>query len=55
LLSKFTKKKRGLTKENLKVSLEKFSYSNEKIKQQLNFSFIDFDETIRKIAATLKE
>lgn len=53
LSSKFTHKKRGLTKENLKVSLEKFEYSNEKIKQQLNYSFIPLDETIQKIAQQL--
>jgi len=55
LSSKLTNKKRGLTKENLKVSLEEFSYSNQKIKKQLNFDFIDFDETIRKIASTVKK
>ena len=54
LSSKFTHKKRSLTKENLKVSLEEFLYANEKIKKQLNFNFIDFDETIRKIAQQLK-
>ena len=53
LLSKVSNRKRSLTKENLKISLEKYSYSNQKIKEQLNINFIDFDETITKIAATL--
>ena len=53
LSSKLTGKKRSLTKENLKVSLEEFLYSNEKIKKQLDFNFIDLDETIHKIASNL--
>ena len=54
LSSKFTNKKRGLTKENLKISIEKFEYSNEKIIQQLNYHFIPLDKTIEKIAQQLK-
>lgn len=52
-LSKVTGKKRGLTKENLKISLERFSYSNKKIKKVLDIDFLDFDETIRKIIQQL--
>ncbi len=54
MASKFSDRKRGLTKEILKVSVEKFEYSNEKIKQQLNYNFIPLDETIQKIAQQLK-
>jgi dihydroflavonol-4-reductase len=53
LLSRFSVRKRSLTKENLKISLENFSYSNQKIKKTLEIDFIDFDETIRKIAQQL--
>ena len=52
--SKFSNRKRGLTKEILKVSTEKFEYSNEKIKQRLNYSFIPLDKIIEKIAQKLK-
>jgi nucleoside-diphosphate-sugar epimerase len=54
LLSKFTNKKRGLTKENLKISLETFTYSNQKIKQELKLDFIEIDVTIRNITLQLK-
>lgn len=54
LLSNLTGRKRRLTKENLKISLEEFTYSNEKIKEKLNYEFIDTDVTIEKIAAALK-
>lgn len=54
LLSKFTNKKRGLTKENLKISLETFTYSHQKIKQELKLDFIEIDVTIRNIALQLK-
>jgi nucleoside-diphosphate-sugar epimerase len=53
LASKFNNRKRGLTKEILKVSLEKFEYSNEKIKKRLNYRFIPIEETIHKIAQRL--
>ena len=49
-LSKIYHRKRSLTKENLKISLEQFSYSNQKIKEQFNVDFINMDVTIRKIA-----
>ncbi|MFN8282967.1 MAG: NAD-dependent epimerase/dehydratase family protein [Chitinophagales bacterium] len=55
LSSKLSGKKRGLTQENLKVSLENFKYSNYKIKQQLNFEFIPIDETIQKVANQLNK
>lgn len=54
LLSKFTNKKRGLTKENLKISLETFTYSHQKIKQELKLDFIEIDVTIRNITLQLK-
>ena len=55
IASKFSNRKRGLTKEILKVSIEKFEYCNEKIKQQLNYHFIPFDETIAKIAQQMNK
>ena len=42
------------TKEIFKVSMEHFKYSNEKIKRQLDYTFIPFDETIDTIAQQLK-
>jgi nucleoside-diphosphate-sugar epimerase len=54
-LSKISHRKRGLTKENLTISLEKFEYSNEKIRQQLNYTFIPLDTTIARIAQQLKQ
>ncbi|MDB5226050.1 MAG: NAD-dependent epimerase/dehydratase family protein, partial [Bacteroidota bacterium] len=53
MLSKLAKRKRGLTKENLKVSLDKFEYSNKKLKEALGYNFIPFDETIRKAANSM--
>lgn len=55
LISKLTNKKRGLTKENLKISLEEFTYSNEKIKQELNIDFIHTDITIKNIAEEINK
>lgn len=54
LASAFSNRKRGLTKENMKVSMEKFEYSNEKIKKLLNYHFIPLHETVEKIAQELK-
>lgn len=54
-LSKISPRKRGLTRENLKVSLEHFEYSNEKIRQQLNYAFLPLDTTIARIAQQLKQ
>lgn len=54
IISKFNNGKRGLTKETLKVSLEKFEYSNDKIKEKLKFEFIPFDETITSIAKEIR-
>jgi dihydroflavonol-4-reductase len=42
--------KRRVSKENLKVALEKFEYSNDKIRKQLNYQFIPFNDTIQKTA-----
>ncbi len=53
LASKISNRKRSFTKEIMKVSIERFQYSNEKIKQQLNYNFIPLDETIAKIAQQL--
>ncbi len=53
-LSKISRHRRGLTKEIVKVSLENFAYSNEKIKQQLHFHFTPLEETISEIAQQVK-
>jgi nucleoside-diphosphate-sugar epimerase len=50
---KLFSKKRSFTKETLKVSLENFSYSNEKIRKALDFNFIPLDSTISKVAANI--
>lgn len=49
-ISKLANRKRNITKENLKISLDKFEYSNEKIRHTLNYNFIPLDETIEQIA-----
>ncbi|HMV14896.1 MAG TPA: NAD-dependent epimerase/dehydratase family protein [Chitinophagales bacterium] len=53
LASLFTNRKRGLTKENMTVSMEAFTYSNEKIKQQFNYTFQPLQEKINQIAQQL--
>lgn len=55
IISKIKNKKRGLTKENLKVSMEDFEYSNQKIIQQINFDFISINETIQKVVNQIKK
>lgn len=50
LASVFTGRNRSISVENLKVAMEKFEYSNEKIKQNLHYSFIPFSETIERVA-----
>ncbi|HNE49872.1 MAG TPA: NAD-dependent epimerase/dehydratase family protein [Chitinophagales bacterium] len=55
MVSFFTRRKRNITKENVKISLEKFEYSNAKIKQTLGYTFISLEETIEKIAMQLKQ
>ncbi|MEZ5025510.1 MAG: NAD-dependent epimerase/dehydratase family protein [Chitinophagales bacterium] len=55
LISAFSNRKRGLTKENLNVSLEPFEYSNEKIKQAIPFSFTPIQQTIERIAENIKD
>jgi dihydroflavonol-4-reductase len=54
MASKLSRRKRSFTKEIFKVSMEHFEYSNEKIKRQLDYTFIPFDETIDNIAQQLK-
>jgi dihydroflavonol-4-reductase len=54
MASTLSRRKRSFTKEIFKVSMEHFEYSNEKIKRQLDYTFIPFDETIDKIAQQLK-
>jgi nucleoside-diphosphate-sugar epimerase len=53
LASLLTGRKRALTNELLKVSLEAFRYSNEKIRTAVNFDFIPLNKTIRKVARQL--
>ena len=54
MASTLSRRKRSFTKEIFKVSMEHFEYSNEKIKRQLDYTFIPFDETIDTIAQQLK-
>ena len=54
MASTLSRRKRSFTKEIFKVSMEHFEYSNEKIKRQLDYTFIPFDETIDNIAQQLK-
>lgn len=50
LLSFFNpSRKRSFTKENAKIAMEQFSYSNQKVKSTLNYNFIPMQETIQKI------
>jgi nucleoside-diphosphate-sugar epimerase len=51
----FTGQKRSLTKEVLKISLENFTYSNDKIKQASGYEFIPVEKTIARVANTLKK
>ena len=48
--SKFSHKKRSLTAENLKVSLQNFQYNNQKIQKAIGFKFMPVEESIRKTA-----
>ncbi len=54
MASTLSRRKRSFTKEIFKVSMEHFEYSNEKIKRQLDYTFIPFDDTIDTIAQQLK-
>lgn len=54
LLSKFKNRKRAITKENIKVAMENFEYSNKKIRKALNYSFIPLDETIKQVATQIQ-
>jgi dihydroflavonol-4-reductase len=54
MASTLSRRKRSFTKEIFKVSMEHFEYTNEKIKRQLDYTFIPFDETIDNIAQQLK-
>lgn len=47
LWCKISDNKRSLTAENLKVSLQNFQYSNQKIKKTIGFEFIPVEETLR--------
>lgn len=55
LISKISNKKQNLTNENLKVSLENFEYSNQKIKKQFSYNFIPIEESIETIAQHIKQ
>ncbi len=50
IFCKVSNRKRSLTSETLKVSLEKFTYSNQKIMEALDYDFIPLDITIKKVA-----
>lgn len=46
LLSFFTRIKPAITKETARASLNQYYYSNTKIKQKINYTFIPIEETI---------
>jgi nucleoside-diphosphate-sugar epimerase len=53
LLSFFNQqRKRGYTKESAKVAMENFNYSNQKIKENINYQFVPLEQTLQK---TVKE
>lgn len=51
LISFFTGRKRRLALENIRISLQSFSYSNQKLIQTLDFKFIPLRETIQHVVA----
>ncbi len=55
LASKITNRKRGLTSENMKIAIEKFEYSNQKVMNQLGYQFVSLEDTIKKIASQMKD
>ena len=48
-------RKRGYTKENAKIAMEKFNYSNQKIKNVLGYNFIPLEETIHKVVKSYRD
>ena len=55
LRSKLFSKKRSLTKENLVVVLENFSFSHDKMKKAIGFEFKPLTQTLEEIAKTLND
>ena len=53
-ISFLKRKEPSLTNENMKVSLENFEYSKEKIKQQLAYTFIPIEQSIQEIVSHIK-
>jgi dihydroflavonol-4-reductase len=51
LLSFFSGKKRRLALENIRISLQPFTYSNQKLQKTLDFQFIPLKETIGHVVA----
>jgi nucleoside-diphosphate-sugar epimerase len=51
LRTSVTGKKSLITKESARSAVKKYFYSNEKIKKELNFSFIPIDETVKDVCA----
>ena len=49
LRTSITGKRSIITKESARSAVKKYSYTNEKIKKQLNFSFTPLDETIKDV------
>lgn len=48
-------RKRSYTKENATIAMQDFFYSNQKLKDRLNYNFIPFEKTIATIADKLKK
>lgn len=55
MMSVFSSRKRGLTKENLKIAMENFHYKNDKFVNQFLFTYTPMDVTINNIAKHIKQ
>jgi dihydroflavonol-4-reductase len=51
LISLFSGRKRRLALENIRISLQSFSYSNQKLMETLDFQFIPLRETVQHVVA----
>lgn len=50
LKARLTSSSHDITKDLIEVALTDFKYSNEKVKHELNYSFIPLDKTIKDVA-----
>jgi dihydroflavonol-4-reductase len=49
LISFFTGRKRRLALENIRISLQSFSYSNQRLKETLDYQFLPLKETVQYV------